>query len=1224
MRKNVFIKSMLRQPLRTGLLFVLIALASFTFVARTAEFMIVRRQIDKTGAFYVTRGFISHPELLGDVSPGVDLLGGSGFIGFEDIQRGAEGFLQGMYNTNYGGMPLWMHQHFSARYDATQLNETLFYAYIVHAAGCAFDVTLQVRVDEVLIGHPEYIVPGQLMDLRFSAGGENPSGIFDDFIVGLETLDFLLEDGTPNLPMPRQENLPPGFMVDTRPGREGTRRLLIDWANPPRGFGRNPDGTPFLDGMMPEGRIGMFHGSPIIRNELLLMPPGWQSPLMGFVTHLSHYGEIPRAGERFLFRAIYVHQYPELFTAIFMGYFNPFMPVVWEPGMLGAQINNDLWLWPLGENLWYYPVPTGQSADFSLPELSHIPAEIESIRRDMHAMRLLTTRDMEALRQPWVLSEGRMLTYEDYRRANPVAVINALFARQRDIEVGDFLTFSIPREQSFAEASLLPGFVQPVNRTDRREPHLFDDAYTLTVEVVGLGSVPDFTWDMTWSLYVYIPDSVLPAGIGVIMENGTPVLPDVWYSFVLNDARREREFIYAYQEQILDLGMELVVPLANAEAFWMSADPILLSTTFNAVLFWLVLLLVVALVAFLFIRQRRRDFSIMRSLGISAGRVYLRLFVAIVLLGVPPVLLGGFAGRHVAVNEANEALAVFQAAYDERLEVTEYERLWEMLFGELPPRGTEGFRRALDMDAEITPLLLFMLVLIVFAILLFATLGGSFATLRLPVLEQLQGGRRMYLPRRRMTAEAEINDKQALRVNTPLPLSSVLTASTSFAFSEEKTAPHAPVGASLRFIRRHIFRAPIKAALGLLIALAFLVSLGWLQNTIHQTEAEINYVYDNTLIQAWLEGWATRRAAVYMMRETDFIDSVYLEATFGGAEAHGTSAVFIPDADLVVTPAMMAQGIAIPPEILAASNPTVSTNNIEVFLYRHSLAAGLTPVGFEHRQSLRIDFMDGFTEEDFNHFELSEGAPIPVVVAYSTLAERGLAVGDYAYYGYAFLGTRWREKVPVHIVGVHNGHIHLNGMEAAVIMPIQPFESMLIGLDYIAVLFYIDPAFNRDLSVVRESWVEIISPVIVDDAGAITMPEFALNIDDYDLNITISALRHVLLLLEMLYPVAVTLAVSIGFGLGMLLMLQNALTAAILRVLGTSLHKTRLLLWTEPLILCLIGLAAGLVILFIMGQTLNAVLVLCGLYLAGYTLGSAVGAIFITQKPPLEMLQVRE
>jgi ABC-type antimicrobial peptide transport system permease subunit len=87
--------------------------------------------------------------------------------------------------------------------------------------------------------------------------------------------------------------------------------------------------------------------------------------------------------------------------------------------------------------------------------------------------------------------------------------------------------------------------------------------------------------------------------------------------------------------------------------------------------------------------------------------------------------------------------------------------------------------------------------------------------------------------------------------------------------------------------------------------------------------------------------------------------------------------------------------------------------------------------------------------------------------------------------------------------------------------------------------------------------------------------------------------------------------------------------AAILRVLGTTRTAVRLALISEPFFLSIIGVLIGLGIAYFLWMTsglvpVGALLTGAGLYLAGALAGSVIGAMSVTNKKPIELLQVKE
>ena len=1247
MRKNIFIKSMLRQPLRTALLVALIGLASFAFVLRTVEFIVVRRQIYATAAYYRTIGQIHHAALFGDITEGIERLINAPEMGLVDYRRAVEGIMPDLLNADFSGMHHRMIQMWTGRLTQPRLNEAFFYAYVlgIQSGGRGGVHTLDVRVCTVLSGHPEYIIPGQRINLQKRSGGMNYPGALDIMMGSLRHVDF---------PPMDEEKYFEGFIRITEPlvhnpVHSGTLLRasfgMIDrlWLfNPTTGQ------MELQHELLPPGVLRL-HGYFLYVGEDFVPPAGW-------LIHNGTFLYEGSLGQRFLFRGIYTRVYPAGGGGMFTlnPAHGPLAPIVYDSSMTDSH--NDLHLWPLcwageriHEQIWYWPAPTGTEVDFTLPALMHVPVAIQQVNRDLRSMQLQTTRNMETMPemgQVFELMDGRLINYDDYINNRRVAVIDQGFAQARGVELGDTLTFHVPFEQHLSDGLRLPGITLPLVRVEREHIHRYENGYELTVEVVGITRFSAFSRMSERSLLVFIPDSVLPDGIGILWRQfgwdgetapllmGVDYHPDVWFSFTLADARDEDAFSEAYR-YIFELSeeMDLIIHYAEAGTFWASAGPILLSITFNAALFWLVLALVLGLVAFLFIRQRRRDFAIIRTLGISAKRVYLLLILAVMLFSIPAVAVGSYFGWQMALGEAEYTLLAFEDVYDEALPLTPFEVQWLNFFSEMPPRGVIDGRREVDLTVTLENEMLLLLMGIVFTGLMLFILSGGFTTLRLPVLAQLQGG----LGRRQKRSKPSKKDTPALNP--------AIQPHRSIGVTEVKNTKITNALRSVfRYITRHTFRAPMKSGLGVLIAVFFVIFLGWLHHSILQTEAEIEHIYDTWVVPADIIpvddiafytdvdaffNASIRRSAVERIRATGYVYTEYVEIPFERSVIMATDEYGGVPVDWRIRtriPRLIVQFWGI--HGIAPHNRTFAISCLEEFEVRNSLSAGILRVWEQYQEDeelldavaersvggISFTFYEGFDHQAFNG--PTPSGHIPVVVSARVLYERGLALGDIAAYGFSSWGNDWDFEF-VQVVGIHNQNIHAPHLRDATLLPAWAAEERFIGFFYRTAEFGIHPGHNRDLNHIRFAWEYILNPIHLP-------PLLELTIHDGELRTVTGALGQILMLLELMFPVVVALAVLIGFGLSILLMLQNAVNAAIIRMLGASGHKARFILWLEQFILCTVGLVLGLGVLFILGMGLTTVVVLAGLYLAGYALGALVGAVMITRKPPLDLLQVRE
>ena len=99
----------------------------------------------------------------------------------------------------------------------------------------------------------------------------------------------------------------------------------------------------------------------------------------------------------------------------------------------------------------------------------------------------------------------------------------------------------------------------------------------------------------------------------------------------------------------------------------------------------------------------------------------------------------------------------------------------------------------------------------------------------------------------------------------------------------------------------------------------------------------------------------------------------------------------------------------------------------------------------------------------------------------------------------------------------------------------------------------------------------------------------------------------------------------LSLGLAILILLQSAKTAAVMRSLGMSKTQIRLTSIGEYMLLCLIGSIIGIIMMPILGINLaSQVLISAGWFVVGSVIGSSTGAVIISNRSPLSLLQVRE
>ena len=225
--------------------------------------------------------------------------------------------------------------------------------------------------------------------------------------------------------------------------------------------------------------------------------------------------------------------------------------------------------------------------------------------------------------------------------------------------------------------------------------------------------------------------------------------------------------------------------------------------------------------------------------------------------------------------------------------------------------------------------------------------------------------------------------------------------------------------------------------------------------------------------------------------------------------------------------------------------------------------------------------------------------------------------GNSMVYPYKVIGT--------YVEGVRqnsNNFVKTGG--DAILIPLSVLRILMDNnLYFTTANFIIDPAKNRELTTFKEEMQKIVSEP---SAGKLPLQ---IVFWDEELRSVVEPLEKSLSLLQVLYPVTLLTAMLIGIGLNLLLVLQSAKDAAILRILGTPLYKVRAMYLISQLLLTLWGILIGFIGLYIIQKETEVllepqVILASGLILCGTIIGAFLGALLITNKNPLGLLQVKE
>jgi ABC-type lipoprotein release transport system permease subunit len=828
------------------------------------------------------------------------------------------------------------------------------------------------------------------------------------------------------------------------------------------------------------------------------------------------------------------------------------------------------------EGLWYLPLAEGAELDFNNPSLAEIKNEIDILNENQHALFLFGTADLSAMPQMqesarmYFLTDGRWLNRHDDLEQNRVIVIQKDFADLRKLRVGDMIPL------------ILRGLQNPYGgyiTTDDRDQWRAFPRYEETFEIVG---IYDYLLELgtnhtTWA---YIPNSLISVDVAYPLDGVYASM----YSFVLDSSRNQDAFINENRAALAELGVEITFSENNGATFWAAVDPLRSSAFSGLLVFTMVLVIALALVTFLYLNQRRRDYAILRAMGVSKKTANWQLLLPLMLFAAVGVIGGALP------------------AWEYTLENT------AASFSSLPtPAGVLP-------ETTLQPAYLAVICLVILSLQLGFSWVGTAILAGKPVLEIL--GKTVLARAKKQIATPP---PQALAITPPIkqvsetnltidtntidnpsernkPLPSVTTAGRSRGTST----------AMLRYAARHTLRAGLKTILSMLVALGFALVLGWFRWSIDQNRAEVEHLYDTVVVEAEIfpanlnlttsEGSSViAERTVERMLESGFVRNAYTEA-----EVELTFLILFENRNS--------------PEIHQLSETLLAFDQPEEF-FASLTTRDTVQYGKLWDESL---FSKVWTKDEI----ISQG--VPAIFPESFLNKYNLNRGnvvnldtEFNSYPYKIVGSYLEGSRQLSPNVVKQGR-------AAVLIPLSALRVILDNnLFYTVAKFTLEPAKNRELPAFREEMKKMVSEP---SAGRLPLQ---IVFWDEELRAVVEPMEKNLALLEVLFPVTVAVSVLIGIGLSLLLVLQQARETALLRMLGVSRTWVRAMLSSGQVLLSLLGVILGLGLLVVLRQDPQAVLTTPalttgGLYLLGALIGSLLGAIWVSNKQPLDLLQVKE
>lgn len=816
-----------------------------------------------------------------------------------------------------------------------------------------------------------------------------------------------------------------------------------------------------------------------------------------------------------------------------------------------------------------YPLDGLPENYLELDEFAPLREMIEITEADRHTLDVVYTGDMSSIVRiaegNMAMTDGRMITDEDSVSGNKVCIVNHAFAAQNRLKIGD--TVSLRLGNKLFEQNAAIGAVASV-------PERYADNFTDEVEFEIVGTWRDIDTarhrdnDLFWGYSVntvFVPASFLPVEVP-----DSHVFKPGEVSFVVGDARDIPTFLEKAAPMIEG---ELGLTLFFNDGGWLAMERQLSQAGTLAVVRLLLLsvsvLVAIGLTAYLFIARKRKEYAIMRALG-STRRMSARgLCVPFGLVAV----LALVAGNALAYAFAGSAV-------DGALE----------LYKEL------GF----DADASIPALAFIVCALCEFAAMASVMAFGLRRLAKRPVLELLQVGvNRGVAKMSGATPSAAVYESRRA-----LPKSRRISAEDSSldaSASVSKTGKNSAFGFVLRYVSRHMRRATVKSLLSVGLALLLLGSIGHF--------IVIRGIYSGLYESVEVKATFINCLSVVSGAEvdaSDYVRSPYFETNIG---------------------------------------ELFDCNNVPVRVIMTNDLARYSDDAFD------IEYLEGHDGESFSAISASENNTC--ILGGNFMNENGLSLGDTVmlsplgqraeYEEYHLRGVE-DEKERQNIVDIINESLEIESTFFTVVGRVSTKDPTDTATNQPTMYVPVGSVFNREIYPLldKPAIFELVeytlaAPGVADDfrdyareriadtIGRIGVSSSAFVMDTSEAD----NIQRISNLLSALFPIATAIAILLSGLIPGYSTMQSGRDAAIMRSLGTTKKRARALLTLEQTFLCLLGLLCACALLFtINGSSLVAHILPIGLYttvqLTACVAGALSGAIVVTHRKALELLQVRE
>lgn len=866
----------------------------------------------------------------------------------------------------------------------------------------------------------------------------------------------------------------------------------------------------------------------------------------------------------------------------------------------GLNIKDETLGYYLGDglsNTWcpaVWPV-SGEPANYlETKKFAPLKQLVDITNADMHTFDMVYTEDMSTIMRfaqgDMAIDEGRALTKSDSDASSPVCVVSHEFAKLNNLKIGDKISFKLGTELFEQYKGL--GAVASV-------PERYSPAETpITLEIVGIYSdldgsntqakSPNWTYSLST---VFLPKSFLPVSgtelAGYVFSPGE-------FSFKVENAWDISKFLKETAPKIEAMGLTLVF----SDGGWTAIESGFKTAAQRAVIKFAVLASAVAVatgfVVYLFIGRKKKEYAIMRALGTPRNKSAWALILPLFTLVAAAVLVGSAAGwiytvKTIAHNNTFAILKDYSVSTDVPIGV-----VLGCIFGEIA-------------------------VTFVFALVLLRRIGkrsplallqggggrqarkngsrlGKNYNVAAPDIENLGDEGNAGLLRR----SAPRNDEGgAGRIKVSSLTDMRFVGDSDFKTSKSSNSNHTRLFA-MRYIWRHIRRSTAKSTLVILLAALLFAAVAQFA-LMKQSSADL---CARTVIKSNFVGGVALQD-VQKISNSEFVKNPYYESS--------NTFSFNPQNALM----------------LEADNITriAFTNNIARYI----------------AEEVDITYANGYDVSVMNQLGSN------IIVGKALAARYGINLGD------DIILTRSGEISTIideYVASYKINHPDEIISRDDIITKQQKVISgrirqvsgkyKVVGVMSTASGKFEDEAFtpgaNSSFEQTSRITLDVAEFILSDNMRSDEYRKYGENFAKHSSTggirfvmdtSKLENLKNSQRILEMLFPIVLAAALLIGGFLCCLLLLHSVKDAAIMRVLGTTKRKTRVILAFEQVLLCLVGLVVGACGLFLYkGVGLSAIsqslYLFAALYFTVVLVAAATCSIIATRRNVLELLQTKE